>query len=324
MNDAHNLGVRAPAPEEKQTPSSPPSFAGVLRRPGLGKDGVWVSEAPNPGPAGSASIKLLREVCSRFQAGASPGQGRGPRHLLGAKALRPRPLPGPPPPPRVAHTAGARVIGWCPGGLASPPQPPRPSAAAGPAPRATAPGPLLGPGTIPPGTPREGFPRGQRFPSEGGVSGHPASRSPTPTGGPVPAQPRTAPSARGRERAPGQAVRCCARAEAPARSPAAPSLTVRALRHIWRRRRLRCLLLAARHPGPVPTPQAPARALGDPAPGGLGGHPHAGHAPRGRARAPGSREGVGPSWPRAWRQPWINKGHAHCLSLPGVLFLGDW
>lgn len=124
MNDAHNLGVRAPAPEEKQTPSSPPSFAGVLRRPGLGKDRVWVSEAPNPGPAGSASIKLLREVCSRFQAGASPGQGRGPRHLLGAKALRPRPLPGPPPPPRVAHTAGARVTGWCPGGLASPPPTP--------------------------------------------------------------------------------------------------------------------------------------------------------------------------------------------------------
>ncbi|XP_019490786.1 PREDICTED: proline-rich protein HaeIII subfamily 1-like [Hipposideros armiger] len=63
-------------------------------------------------------------------------------------------------------------------------------------------------------------------------------------------------------------------------------------------------LLAARHPDQVPTPETPARALGDLAPGGLGGNPHAGHAPRGRASAPGRGERAGPSGQRARRRPW--------------------
>lgn len=61
-------------------------------------------------------------------------------------------------------------------------------------------------------------------------------------------------------------------------------------------------LVATRHPGQVPSPEAPARALRDLAPGGLGGNPHAGHAPRGRASAPRRGERAGPSGQRAPRR----------------------
>lgn len=61
----------------------------------------------------------------------------------------------------------------------------------------------------------------------------------------------------------------------------------------------------------MPTPEAPARALRDLVPGGLGGHPHAGHAPRGRARAAGAGgRGQAGGAPEAA----ADTGHAHCLS----------
>lgn len=64
-----------------------------------------------------------------------------------------------------------------------------------------------------------------------------------------------------------------------------PALTVRVLRGFRRYRRSR-LRPGARSAGP-------ARALKDPEPGGLGEHPHAGHAPRDRERTPERQEGPG-------------------------------
>lgn len=79
-------------------------------------------------------------------------------------------------------------------------------------------------------------------------------------------------------------------------------------------------LVAARHPGQVPTPEAPARALRDLAPGGLGGNPHAGHAPRGRASRARWREGEGGTKWAARPEEAAKTGHAHCLSLLGSKF----
>lgn len=50
---------------------------------------------------------------------------------------------------------------------------------------------------------------------------------------------------------------------------------------------------AARRSDQMPAPQARSGNSGDPEPGGRGGHPHAGHAPRDRERTPERQEGPG-------------------------------
>lgn len=271
---------------------------------------MYVPGAPNAGPAGSASIKLLRQVCSGFQPCASPTQGRGPRHLLGANAAQPRPLPGPPPPPRVAHSAGGRVVNWSPGGLASPlPGAPWLQLALPLGPRRQ--DPPRGPRTFLPGTPREARSCSQCLSSLGWGSRRP--HNPGPGACPAaPSRPRSAPHLRPRVgSAPlaGRSGAAHARRRLPAH-PRRPPLTVRALRHLRRSRRLRCSPLDAPARCPLLRPRPGDSGIQRPA--GFGGHPHAGHASRGRGRAPERREGAGPSRPRARRQPWIRGMRSAC------------
>lgn len=94
-----------------------------------------------------------------------------------------------------------------------------------------------------------------------------------------PEPPRSATPASGRAPPPGPTPRTRAAGRH------SPALTVSLLRGHGRYRRSQ-LRPGARSAGPV-------RELGDPEPGGRGGHPHAGHAPRDRERTPERQEGPG-------------------------------
>ncbi|XP_069403179.1 collagen alpha-1(I) chain-like [Ovis canadensis] len=184
-----------------------------------------------------------------------PGGGRG-RHLLDG-------------PSRTAAASRGRARGGRPSGRQGPGGSPRPSpgswAAAGPVPSRT-PGPE----------------RDRRRPGEPVRKPPPRPAPPEPVPPTPPAAAPTPPAARPRPAALGpcgprsgarpiSAARRCARAEAPARPPAAPSLTARRSRLRRRRRRE-----YRTPPGPGAAAQARTRALGDAAPSGLGGDPHAG------------------------------------------------
>lgn len=201
------------------------------------------------------------------------------------------------PPPWTSATSAGRALCGRPYGRLEPgwarfAPPRRPLAAAGPAPRTTAPGPQRA-GPAPSRLGPLGKPAGATnvSPAKARDLGAPASPGLAPARGPVPAQRRSAPSARGRERAPGRAVRCCARAKAPASSPAAPSLTVRALRHLRRSRRLHCSPLDAPARCPLLRPRPGHSGIQRPA--GLAGTRTQGTL-RGAARAlPGAGRGRG-------------------------------
>lgn len=220
-------------------------MVGVLRRPGLSKAGMAVPGTP--------SIKLLvvkfAPVSNRAPPGArgeAPSTCSAPRRPRRAPSLDLRPSGGLAPRGREygrLKPGGARLF------------PPRGPLAAGARPIGLRAGTPARAGLRPAWIPGEACPRVQRFSSLGGVGGAPAPPGSTPARGPVPAQQRSAPPARGRERAPVQTVRRCARAKALARSHASPSLTARASRRLRSRRRLRWSPLATPARCPVLRPR---------------------------------------------------------------------
>lgn len=235
-NAAENLADEFQNQKETEAPRSP-SFAGVLKQPGMSKAGLSVS--------GASSIKLLEGSLLPFPTVRLPrGRERPPAHLLRAKAPRPRPLAGPPPSPEIVHSAGPGTAGCTGGGeglASSLPGVPRLSWRG---PWGWAPGLPRGPGTVPPGRPRDPAHAAStsqaraRVPSTLCILGPDARLRPRP--GPVtlnPSDPQ--PGARpwpGRSGV-AHARRC---------SLAAPSLTARVPRRLRRRHRLLCLLLTTR------------------------------------------------------------------------------
>lgn len=176
--------------------------------------------------------------------------------------------------------------------------------------------PPRGPRTFPPGTPREARSCSQCLSSLGWGSRRP--HNPRPGACPAaPSRPRSAPHLRpGVGSAPlaGRSGAAHARRRLPAH-PRRPPLTVRALRHLRRSRRLRCSPLDAPARCPLLRPRPGHSGIQRPA--GFGGHPHAGHAfagPRARARAPGG----GGAKQAARLEAALDKGHAQCLSFPRV------
>lgn len=176
-----------------------------------------------------------------------------------------------PPPPAPRQDAPAAPPRWTsapPGGLAPRGRehgrlkpggarlfPPRVPWLQGPGPLGCARRPPRGPGSVPPGSLGKPAHASNASQAWAGLGGAPAPPGSTPARGPVPAQQRSAPPARGRERAPVQTVRRCARAKALARSHASPSLTARASPHLRNRRRLRWSPLATPARCPVLRPR---------------------------------------------------------------------
>lgn len=222
------------------------------------------------------------------------------------------------PPPWTSATSAGRALRGRPCGRLEPgwarfAPPPRPLAAAGPAPRTTAPGPQrAGPAPSRLGPLGKPASAANVSPAKARDLGAPASPSPAPARGRVPAQQRSAPSARGRERAPGRAVRCCARAKAPParpRRPHSPSA-------LFVTSGVAAACAARRS-----TPRPGAHSSG-PGPGTRGSSARrAWRAPARRARSAGPRArsrapGGGGAKQAARLEAGLDKGHAHCLSLP--------
>lgn len=239
-NAAENLADEFQNQKETEAPRSP-SFAGVLKQPGMSKAGLSVS--------GASSIKLLEGSLLPFPTVRLPrGRERPPRP--------PAPRQGSPaaPPRWTSAISGDRALcgsrygrlhrgrGGGGEGLASSlPGVPRLSWRG---PWGWAPGLPRGPGTVPPGRPRDPAHAAStsqaraRVPSTLCILGPDARLRPRP--GPVtlnPSDPQ--PGARpwpGRSGV-AHARRC---------SLAAPSLTARVPRRLRRRHRLLCLLLTTR------------------------------------------------------------------------------
>ena len=258
-----------------------------------------VSATGTPGAPGQSLRGTLLALSPRL-----PGGGRG-RHLPDG----PPGPPGPRPPPGVALATGARAAGRALGGLAS--ALPGIPGCSGPCPGPDAgtskgPAPFRGArleAACAARAPRAGAP----YTASRGPHAPRRARSPAPTHRALPLRPAVG-------RAPqlgGPALRT--RGGGRAAPPCAPHTALRS------------------PPEAGAAAQAPTRALGDAAPGGLGGDPHAGYAPRGRARArargAGPRSararapGAGPSGPRAPRRPWI-PGMRTALPAPALVAAG--
>lgn len=264
-------------------------MAGVLRRPGLSKAGMAVPGTP--------SIKLLvvkfAPVSNRAPPGArgaAPSTCSAPRRPRRAPSLDLRPSGGLAPRGREhgrLKPGGARLF------------PPRVPWLQGPGPLGCARRPPRGPGSVPPGSlgkPAHASNTSQAWAGLGGAPAPQVRRHPWPCPGPAALGPSS----------PRPGARPCPDGPALRTREGTRPLTRVALTH---RPRFSSppeppppALVATRHPGQVPSPEAPARALRDLAPGGLGGNPHAGHAPRGRASAPRRGERAGPSGQRAPRR----------------------
>eukprot|EP00073_Rattus_norvegicus_P045683 XP_017447831.1 PREDICTED: basic proline-rich protein-like [Rattus norvegicus] len=275
--------VRDSAPTRWFGPRPPPS-----RRPGL---------------RSSCGVPSAAQLCALGPAG-SPGTSSPPTHPPPLSCRRPSPLVRPLPPPGARprqgpHRARAQLPATCPHspsafGVAmdalaarSSDQVPAPLARSGnsgiqsPAGEAGTRTQGTLPGTV---NARPSARRGREALPEAALdTGKPrylvAPHPPSSPLLPPPEPPRSATPASGRAPPPGPTPRTRAAARH------LPPLTVSVRRGYGRSRRSQ-LRPGARSAGPV-------RELRDPEPGGRGGHPHAGHAPRDRERTPERQEGPG-------------------------------
>lgn len=236
-----------------------------------------------------------------------PGRGSRPP----PPARRPG-YPAAPPRCTAATSGTARSAGARPAGAGGSPLPaPGRPGCSWPSAWSSAPGPPRGPRTVPPESLREAGARARGRSLEGPGRASRRPRNPKPFAGrsrvprPNRAWPlRPRPGARPEPGGPAPRTRGGTRPLAGGTlthhsrfsSPPAPPPA----------------LLAAGRSGPVPTPEALARALGNLAPGGLSGHPHAGHAPRGRARALERGVGAEPSGRCSQRRLWIQGMRTAC------------
>lgn len=252
------LGGRAAGPQENRTRRSPAAFAWAPQPPGRPRAGVGHRDPRRPGTVTPGNF-----------ARAQPSAPR--------RGARPPPARRPAGPSRTAAASRGRARDGRPSGRQGPGGarlgPPRDPGLQRALPRAGRRD-QQGTGAVP-GSPSGSRLRGPRPQSRCPLHRQPRPPRPAPRPQPGPDPPRSAPAARGRARAPAwrpgaaharrrpPASALTHRAPVPSPQAAPPCAPHTALRS---------------PPGAGAAAQAPTRALGDAAPGGLGGDPHAGYA----------------------------------------------